>query len=104
MQNNRTQQAKTPGQKKDIIEDKPSVSSEQAGLPPIHPDMEPPLGALPEQTDHPSEPPVRIDVAAGQHPCPKCKREMALVTERVHNNGIVRQYRCSKCGEFVTED
>ena len=77
---NKMQQVKTQGQDdQDIKEDGPLVPSEQSAAP------------------------ARVTVPLGQHPCPQCKREMALVTERVHGNRVVRQYRCTKCGKFVTE-
>ena len=34
--------------------------------------------------------------------CSKCGSDAALVSERVSNNRVIRQYRCEKCDVFFT--
>lgn len=64
------------------------------------------LEHLPEPAELPDqEPPAEAPVeakAAKPGQCPKCGQAMAVVTERIVSNGIVRQYRCPKCNKFVT--
>ncbi len=50
------------------------------------------------QPPAPEQPPAVVR----EGDCAKCGRPMAVVSERMVNNGIVRQYRCPICKELVT--
>lgn len=48
--------------------------------------------------------PVAAVAESGPDKCDKCGSQMALVTERLANNRIIRQYRCPECGGLVTRE